>query len=150
MSPQPLATIVLLSVFMNLGFPGGLAVKNQPTNAGDTGDTGLIPGSGRSPGEGSDNPLQYSCLGNPMNRGAWPATVHRITKQWDRTKQPNNNKSSISGVSPKHALSLQMVLMKTPKRRLSSFPQGLKNNPATAVSAPQMGTQCQRSCTTRD
>ena len=58
MSPQPLATIVLLSVFMNLGFPSGLAVKNQPANAGDTEDTGLIPGSGRSPGEGSDNPLQ--------------------------------------------------------------------------------------------
>ena len=52
-----------------MGFPGGLAVKNQPTNAGDTGDTGLIPGSGRSPGEGSDNPLQYS-LEDPMDRGA--------------------------------------------------------------------------------
>ena len=49
-------------------FPGGSVVKNPPTKAGDM---GLIPGSGRSPGEGNDNPLQYSCLGNPMHRGAW-------------------------------------------------------------------------------
>ena len=46
-------------------------VKNPPASAGDTGDTGLIPGSGRSPGGGNGNPLQYSCLGNLMNRGAW-------------------------------------------------------------------------------
>ena len=50
---------------MNLGFPGGLVVKNLPTNAGDMGS---IPGSGRFPGEGNGNPLQYSCLGNPMDR----------------------------------------------------------------------------------
>ena len=61
---------------MNLGFPGGLAIKNPPANAGDTGDSGSVPGLGRSPGEGSDNPLQYSCLGNPMDRGAWKAVVH--------------------------------------------------------------------------
>ena len=46
-------------------------VKNPPANAGDTEDAGLIPGSGRSPGEGDGNPLQYSCLGNPMGRGVW-------------------------------------------------------------------------------
>ena len=50
------------------GFPGGSVVKNPPANAGDT---GLIPGSGRSSGEGNGNPLQYSCLDNPMDRGAW-------------------------------------------------------------------------------
>ena len=49
-------------------------VKILPTNAGDA---GLIPGSGRSPGGGNGNPLQYSCLGHPMDRGAWQATVHR-------------------------------------------------------------------------
>ena len=49
-------------------------------NAGDTGDVGLIPGSGRYPGEGNGNPLQYSCLENPMDPGAWRATVHRVTK----------------------------------------------------------------------
>ena len=52
------------------GVPGGSLVKNLPTNARDTGS---IPGSGRSPGKGNDNPLQYSCLGNPMDRGAWRA-----------------------------------------------------------------------------
>ena len=55
-----------------MGFPGGSVVKDPPANARDMGS---IPGSGRSPGEGNDNPLQYSCLGNPMDRGAWRATV---------------------------------------------------------------------------
>ena len=62
--------------------PGGtscLKKKNPPANAGDVRDVDLIPGSGRSPGEGNGNPLQYSCLENPMERGAWWATVHRIT-----------------------------------------------------------------------
>ena len=56
------------------GFPGGSVVKNPSVNAGETGDTGLIPGSGRSLGGGHGNPLQYSCLENPMDRGAWRAT----------------------------------------------------------------------------
>ena len=55
------------------GIPGGSAKKNPPANAGDVGS---IPESGRFPGEGNGNPLQYSCLGNPMDRGAWWATVH--------------------------------------------------------------------------
>ena len=53
-------------------------VKNPPAKAGDTGDTGSIPGSGRSPGGGNDNPLQFSCLENPMDRGAWRAIVHGL------------------------------------------------------------------------
>ena len=61
-------------------FPRGTVVKNMPANAGDTGDAGLIPGSGRSPGVGNSNLLQSSCLGNPMDRGAWQATVHGVTK----------------------------------------------------------------------
>ena len=60
------------------GFPGGSAVKNVPGNVGDTGDLGLIPGSERSPGEGNGNPLQYSCLGKPMDRGAWWDIVHGV------------------------------------------------------------------------
>ena len=64
-----------------MGFPGGLAVKNPPVNAGDA---GLIPGSGRSPGEGNGNPLQYTCLENPMDRGAWWATVHGVAKSRPR------------------------------------------------------------------
>ena len=59
--------------------------KNLPANAGDV---GLIPGLGKYPGEGSGNPLQYSCLGNPMDRGAWWATVHGATKEsYTMTKQ---------------------------------------------------------------
>ena len=59
------------------GFPGGSEIKASASNVGDPGS---IPGSGRSPGEGNGNPLQYSCLENPMDGGAWWATVHRVTK----------------------------------------------------------------------
>ena len=61
-------------------FPSGAVVKTLPANAEDTGDVGLIPESGRSPGEGNGTPLQYACLENPMDRGAWQATVHGVTK----------------------------------------------------------------------
>ena len=64
------------------GFPGGAVVKNPPAKAGDAGDLGSIPGLGRSPGEGNGNPLQYSCLENSMDRGAWPTTVHKVSKNW--------------------------------------------------------------------
>ena len=59
------------------GFPGGSVVKNPPAKARDV---GVLPGLGRSPGEGNGNPLQYSCLENPMDRGTWWATVHGVTK----------------------------------------------------------------------
>ena len=62
-----------------MGLPWRLMVKNPPANSGDA---GWIPGSGRSPGEGNDNPLQYSCLENPMDRGVWQATVLGIAKSW--------------------------------------------------------------------
>ena len=65
-----------------MGFPGGSVVRNLPANAGDV---GLIPGLGRSPGEGNGNLLQYSCLGNPVDRGAWWVTVHGVTKESDTT-----------------------------------------------------------------
>ena len=57
-----------------------IVVKNLPASVGDTRDLASIPGLGRSPGEGNDNPLQYSCLENPMDRGAWQATVHMVAK----------------------------------------------------------------------
>ena len=60
-------------------------VKSQPANAGGAGYMGLIPGLGRSPGEGNGKPLQYSCLENPMNEGAWWATVHGVAKELDMT-----------------------------------------------------------------
>ena len=63
-----------------LGFPDGSVVKNPPANAGDIGDAGSIPGSERSPGKANSNALQYPCLENPMDRGAWWATVHGVTK----------------------------------------------------------------------
>ena len=56
-------------------------VKNPPANAGDTKDTDLVPGLGRSPGEGNSSPVQYSCLENPMDRGDWWATVHGVAKK---------------------------------------------------------------------
>ena len=67
--------------------PGGTRVKNPPDNAGDESDTGSLPGSGRSPGVGNGNPLQYSCLENLMDRGAWWAAVHRVAKSWTQPKQ---------------------------------------------------------------
>ena len=63
-----------------------LVVKNLPANAGNKRDAGLIPGLGRSLGEGNGTPLQYSCLENPMDRGVWWATVHGITKSQTRLK----------------------------------------------------------------
>ena len=73
---------ITVSLISHTGFPGGSVVKNQPANAGDV---ELTPGPGRSPGEGNGNSLQYSCLGNPMDRGAWWAIVHRCHKQVDMT-----------------------------------------------------------------
>ena len=70
-----------------LGFPDGTEVKNLLANAGDAEDLGSIPESGRSPGGGNCNALQYSCLENSMSRGAWWATVQRVTK--NRTQLSN-------------------------------------------------------------
>ena len=67
----------------NEGFPGGLAVNKLPANAGDAGS---IPGSERSPGGGIGNPLQYSCLENPMEREAWQAAIHGVINSWTRLK----------------------------------------------------------------
>ena len=65
--------------FLSMGFPGGSAGKESTCN---TGDLGSIPGLGRSPGGGCGNPLQYSCLEDPMDRGTWQAAVHGVTKSW--------------------------------------------------------------------
>ena len=69
-------------MFPYVGSPDGSEIKNPPVNAGATGS---IPGPGRFPGEGNGNPLQHSCLGNPMDRGVWQATVHRVTRESDTT-----------------------------------------------------------------
>ena len=67
---------------INMGFPGGSVVKNLPANAGNAEDVGLIPRSGRYPTVGNGNLLQYSCLENAMDRGAWWAIVSGIAKSW--------------------------------------------------------------------
>ena len=67
-------------------------IKNPPANTGHLGDTGSIPGSGRSPGEGNGNPLQYSCLENPMDKGAWRATADKIEKSQTRQKDVRGDK----------------------------------------------------------
>ena len=92
--------------------PWWLSGKESACNSGDT---GLIPGSGRSPGEGNGNPLQYSCLENSMDRGAWQATVHVSSKESDMTKQINSNSNKF--LSP------------------SSFPVTPFHLPCVAVSA---------------
>ena len=76
-------------------------VKNPSANAGDSGDSGLTPVLGQSPGEGNGTPLQYYCLGNPMDRGAWQATVHGVAKESDMTGHPptaHNKKNSRSNL----------------------------------------------------
>ena len=84
-----------------MGFPGGSEDKTSACNAGDPGS---IPGLGRSPGEGNGNPLQYSYLENPVDRGAWRATVYGVTKSWTRLsdfkwdiKEPQYTYSGICG-----------------------------------------------------
>ena len=78
----------------NRGFSVGSVVNNPSANAGNVGSS---PGSGRSPGEGNGNRLYYSCLDDPIDRGAWWATVHGVTKELDMTYQLNsNNTTSLS------------------------------------------------------
>ena len=72
--------LINMSVFMPAGFLSGSAGEESPFGAGDMGDTGSILGLRRSPGEGNGNPLQYSCLRNPLDRWAWWATVQKVTK----------------------------------------------------------------------
>ena len=92
---------------ISLGFPDRSAVKAGA--AGATGDAGLIPGSGRPPGGGHGNPLQYSCLRIPMDRGAWQATVQRVTKSWTCLKWLSTYFFSLS-----HPFLLPFNLLKYP------------------------------------
>ena len=79
------------------GFTRGLGVKNPPANAEDIiWDVGLIPGSGRALQEGNGNPLHYSCLGSPMGRGAWRATIHGVAEESDQTRVSNSTTTMLS------------------------------------------------------
>ena len=89
-----------------------LVVMNPPAGAGDARDVGSIPGLGRSPGEGNGNPLQYSCLENPMDRGAWQATVHGVAKSRTQLKRLSTyvtpSTSCVSGRNPFIFVSLSL------------------------------------------
>ena len=87
--------IIIIIIYNNKISQVALVVKNPPADAGDTADPGLIPGSVRSPGVGNSNPLQYSCLGNSMDRGSWWATVHGGHKQSGMTGHAHINCISI-------------------------------------------------------
>ena len=76
--------LITLGFYYQVGFPGGLVVKESACHAGDSGNVGLIPGLGSSPAEGNGNLLQYSCLENLMDRGAWRAAVYRVTQSQTR------------------------------------------------------------------
>ena len=84
-----------------MGFPGGSVVKNLPTN---TADAGSIPGCRRSPGKGNGNQLQYFCLGNPMDSGAWWATVHRVMKEWVAKQQQQRQELPLTAPVPVQCL----------------------------------------------
>ena len=99
------------------GFPGGSEVKASACNAGDLGS---IPGSGRSPGEGNGNPLQYSCLGNPMDREAWWPTVHGVAKSWTLLSDFTH--------SPTHSLTQQPELI------LNLLIKGISQNTCQKIS----------------
>ena len=75
-----------MCILLYMGLSGGSVVKNLPAS---TGDAFSIPGSGRSPRGGNDNPLQYSCRGNPMDRETWQAVVHGVTKSWSQSVSHN-------------------------------------------------------------
>ena len=107
------------------GFPGGLEVKASAWNSGS------IPGSGRSPGEGNGNPLQYSCLENPMEGGAWWAAVYGVAQSWARLKQLSSSSSSLSllqGIFPIQGLNpcVQSTSQLTANKEIaiSDLPQG--------------------------
>ena len=85
-----------------MGFPGGSVVKNLPAKAGNAGDVGLIPGSGRSPGAGHGNPLQYSCLENLTDSGVWRATVHGVPKRGTRLSNQALTQERASGENRRH------------------------------------------------
>ena len=114
-------------------------VKNQPANAEDARDVGSIPGSGRYPVKGKDNTLQYSCLGNPMDRGAWLATVLEVERESDMTEQLNNNNNNEA-----YEAMLRKVMTKERKPRLSL--KSIHKEDWNLKMHKQLGQQCSSSC----
>ena len=93
-----------------------LVAKNPPASAGDKREVGLIPGSGRFPGGGHGNPLHYSCLENPLDRGAWRATVHEVTESRTRLKWPSRHMRTLVEI---YFLHLPLLLIKTQPSEVS-------------------------------
>ena len=115
-----LASVLLLYAIRLLqlcGFPGSSVVKNPPVTARDTGS---VPGLGRSPGEGNSTPVQYPCLENSMDRGAWWATVHRVAKALDTTERLSTHKLLTWG-KQKHSAEPQVLMVQA-----HSFSQNLE------------------------
>ena len=106
---------------MVLGFLGDSEIKDSTCNAGDT---NFIPGQGRCPGKRNGNPLQYSCLGNPMDRGAWWATVHRVTKSWTQPKHLSMHRlpySQEAGLVRPSAAILQGLGLFSPTKKVKEW-----------------------------
>ena len=111
-----------LQIFRTPGLPRWSSGKeNLPANAGAAGDIGSIPGWGRSPGRGHGNPLQYSCIGNPTDRGAWWATVHEVAKL-DSTEHPCTLEFKCIKALCKEVLLLLNKIMYTAAKSLQSCP----------------------------
>ena len=132
--PQYVA-LILLYCKSALGFPSGSVIKNLPAKGGGM---SLIPGSGRSPGEGNGNPLQYSCPGNPVYRGAWQTIVHGVLKELYMISGPNNDKFnfalrltssilfcqvSVSASGPKLQISINYS-----RKKVHNFKMNIKTN----------------------
>ena len=113
------------------GFPAGSVVKNLPANAGDS---SLIPGSGGSPGEGNGSSLQYSCLENPMDRGALRASIHRVAKCWTQLKQLSTSLDSLN-----YALLWSQIIH--PKCKFTDITSLLKSFPIAFSRMPKNGVQ---------
>ena len=94
-----------------MGFPGGSVVRNLPAKARDSGDSGSIPGLGKSPGVENGNPLQYSCLENSMDRGAWQATVHGVA-ELGVTERLNTGRRVLKITVSGHLTPTKMVIIK--------------------------------------
>ena len=114
-------------------------VKNLPANTGVTGDIGLIPGLGRFCRVGNSNPLQYSCLENFMDRGAWQATVHRVTKSRTWLKRQHTSTHGIKKVSGAHIFS-QRATQSIHRTRYSV--QGLPGLELTSQASSKLGEFC--------
>ena len=119
-------------------------VKNLPANARDTGDVGLILGSGRSLGGGNGNPLQYSCLGNPMDRGAWKAAVHKVAQSQARLNtHAQVNKSKLDKIlkSLIHAIKVNYTKNRARLRTQNVAIQPFMEQPVATVDLTRPGAQ---------